>query len=1084
MSAPVRVNFHCHSSFSDGSLPPEKLAHALADAGVRCAALVDHHSTQGLPAFVHAAARRGVATVTGVEISIREQPTPIHLLAYGFDPENSALQALLRQRAAGNSQPGDAADAIGVVHRAGGTVFLAHPQDLGDELEACVDELKAAGLDGLEAIYAPYPLPVRHRLEQLAARHGLLVSAGTDFHGFDRPGLNRLGVDMPLAHWLTFGQALRLPEEPDPPASAAASGNGLLRRRALGPPALHWRRFAVRIILPTLLTLALFLSTVFAFILPTMRQSLLDRKREMIRELTNAAWSILADSEREARTGVVDLAEAQRRAIARIQSLHYGRERKDYFWLTDGSPRMLMHPYRTDLNGADLTNFTDVNGRRLFVEFARVAREKGEGYVRYYWQWNDNPDRLVPKQSFVKHFPAWDWVIGTGIYLDDVNEEIDSLTSSLTWFSVGISAIAMLLLALVTRESLSLERRRGEAEADLRASYEKYAAMVEAATEGTLMVLDGQCAYANKTLCDMLGYSEQELSHMGVRGILPLDDASAAPTLALLEALEEGRPAPPAFEAELRGKDGQPVSVVLTLTRVAFAGRTGFIIVARDLGRSARLGRSADRDTTLEELQTALLFLNEPLGASAQTLHSCPPDTSVQAAAAMMSEAHCTALAVTEPGQPRRVVGIVTDRDIRQRAVSAGVELTRPVREVMSTPVIALPASAPVYEALLAMQENAIHHLVVQGDDGAPISVVRNTDLIQFHQYSSAVITSQIRKADSVPRIVEVRQRFPRMVSALLECGALPRNITRITSRLTDAIVDRLLTLAAADLGPAPAAFCFVALGSEGRAEQTLVTDQDNALIYVDPEARPDHARDYFLALGRRACDMLAQAGYALCPGNIMAGNPHWCRPMSAWKKQAAQWITTANPQDLLEISTFFDLRPVVGEHALVTDLRRFIHETIAAHPSFLLHLAQTALSYRPPIGLFGQLVAGSSGPATNVLNLKEAALTLVHFARLYALQHRLDETNTLDRLHKLNELGVLKEPLYNETVDAYAFLVRLRLQRQNQAIADGRSPDNLLGLSALHQMDQTMLKQAFAVVSSVRRKISYDFLGMSSPIT
>ena len=173
--------------------------------------------------------------------------------------------------------------------------------------------------------------------------------------------------------------------------------------------------------------------------------------------------------------------------LFRSESLRYGKERKDYFWLTDMQPLMLMHPYRKDLNGTDLRGFVDVRGRKLFVEFAKVAQEKGEGYVEYYWQWKDNPDRVAPKQSFVKRFEPWGWVIGTGIYLDDVHDEIASFTSRLTWFSVGISAIVVLLLAFMTRESLSIERQRGRAEAELRESHEKYAALVEAATEGTLM---------------------------------------------------------------------------------------------------------------------------------------------------------------------------------------------------------------------------------------------------------------------------------------------------------------------------------------------------------------------------------------------------------------------------------------------------------------------------------------------------------------------------------------------------------------------------------------------------------------------
>ena len=1079
MGQSIRVNFHSHSTCSDGSMTPQRVAEAMADAGVQAAALTDHNTTEGLAPFAEALGRRGVAFITGAEITACDEPVLLHLLAYGFDPENPELQDLLRERRRPAAPPLEPAQIIGVIHRAGGTAFLAHPHTLGDQLDGRMAELRAAGLDGIEAIYEPYPEAMREKLIALARRHGLLVSAGSDFHGYDRAGLNRLCIDMPMEPWVAFREANRLPDLPAP-AEKHTSPVGMIRRRIIQHPVVQWRRFSLRIIFPTLLAVGLFVLALFAFILPAFERNLLDRKREMIRELTNSAWSILAESEAESRSGVIARDEAQKRAISRIESLRYGKERKDYFWLTDMQPLMLMHPYRKDLNGTDLRGFVDVRGRKLFVEFAKVAQEKGEGYVEYYWQWKDNPDRVAPKQSFVKRFEPWGWVIGTGIYLDDVHDEIASFTSRLTWFSVGISAIVVLLLAFMTRESLSIERQRGRAEAELRESHEKYAALVEAATEGTLMVLDGRCAYANKTLCDMLGYSEQELSRMGIRDLFDAG-GEGEPAVSMLEAMNEGRPAPASFEATMLGSGGRRIDVVLTPTRIAFAGKTGFIVAARDL--TTRHGRAdAERDTLLEELQTALLFLNEPLRNSARELASCDLQTPVRQAAELMTRRGRAALAVTS-GPDAQVVGILTDRDLRERIIGTGADSSSPVAQVMSAPVAALPGTAAVFEAILTMQERGIHHLAVRGEDGRIIGIVRNTDLVQFHQYSSAVITSQIQRAESVGQIIAARERFPRLVKTLLDCGARPRNIARITSRLTDAIVDRLLELAAKQLGPAPCRYCFVALGSEGRGEQTLVTDQDNAIIYEDLEGEAaTQAGAWFLKLGELVCAWLDQAGYALCTGKMMASNPRWCRPLSAWRQHFAAWISAANPNDLLEFSTFFDMRGVSGDRQLTADLRRFIHGAIADNPPFLLHFARNALLYKPPIGLFGQLV-GEAGEGSQMISLKEASLTMVHFARLYALRHRLDETNTLDRLQKLNVLGVLKKPFYDEVIDAYSYILQMRLNRQAQLLADNQPADNLIDPKALNHMEQTMLKQAFGVVSSLRKKISYDFFGMSSPI-
>lgn len=1126
-AAPVAVgpvvNLHCHSSCSDGSWPPARLAEALADAGVQYAALADHDTTAGLADFAQVLAARGVGFVTAVEVAVTDDPAPVHLLGYGFDPENPELQAFLerRRRAAAAGYSTNAAEVIGAIHRAGGTVFLAHPLILGEHLEGQVAALKAAGLDGLEAWYEPYSEAQRLELMALAERYGLLTSAGTDFHGVDRPGLNRLGVVMPRTAWATFRAAHRLadvapvaaaPVRVAPPKGAAgglavSEGAGLIRRRVLTPRRTHWRRFSLRIVLPTLLTLGLFLLTVFGFVLPAMRQSLLERKREMIRELTNSAWSILAESERAVRTGELSEPEAQQRALERIGALRYGQSQKDYFWVTDMQPRMLKHPYRPDLDNQDVSGFVDIRGRRLFVEFARVAQRDGEGYVEYYWQWNDNPDRITPKQSFVKRFQPWEWVIGTGIYLDDVQAEIAALTSRVTWYCTGISGVVVLLLTLVAWESLKLERRRNAAEAHLRESHEKYAALVAASTEGTLMVLDGRCAYANQTLCDLLGYSEAELSELGLRALIgPAQTPDPDGIAAVLDTLERGGAAPPAFEATLQGRDrGRQIPVVLHFTRIALAGKTGYIVVVRDLAPAVhgRLPASAENRlvtgdaacATPEDMQSMLLLMNEPLEsvlahAGARTgLVVCSVQTPIRQAARLLEEHRVSALAVTAGGNAgEAVIGIVTDRDMRSRVVAAdaeggpdAVDGSMPVARIMSAPVIAVPASASAHEALLTMQRHGIHHVAVRAEDGQVIAIVRDSDLLRLQQYSSSALIHQIQQADDVERLVELRGRFPALACALLDAGAPARHVTRLSSRLTDALAQRLVELAVAELGQPPARFCFFALGSEGRAEQTLCTDQDNALIYEDGGDRAG-AEAYFAALGERLCQWLAHAGYAPCRGGIMASNARWRKTQAQWQAQFASWITGANPQDLLEFSIFFDLRAVAGDAALVGGLRTFVQRAGAEHPPFLLHLAHNALTFRPPVTLFGQLRSGA-GAAPGTLSLKEAALPIVHVARLYALRHRLAETNTLDRLAKLHALGVLQKALHDDLADAYAFLLRLRLRRQCSLLAGGRVPDNLLEIEGLHHMEEATLKQACGVINDLRRKVSYDFLGVETPL-
>ena len=180
----------------------------------------------------------------------------------------------------------------------------------------------------------------------------------------------------------------------------------------------------MRIFLPTFTAIALLLAAFWGIILPSVERTLLERKREMIRELTNSAWSILASYHRDEQSGLLTREQAQAQAIAPIQALRYGPEGKDYFWIQDLQPRMIMHPYRTDLNGQDLSGITDPRGAPIFVEFAALVQRSGEGTIDYVWQWKDDPARLEPKESYVRGFAPWGWVIGTGMYTDDVNQEI------------------------------------------------------------------------------------------------------------------------------------------------------------------------------------------------------------------------------------------------------------------------------------------------------------------------------------------------------------------------------------------------------------------------------------------------------------------------------------------------------------------------------------------------------------------------------------------------------------------------------------------------------------------------------------
>ena len=235
--------------------------------------------------------------------------------------------------------------------------------------------------------------------------------------------------------------------------------------------AARWRLgTTLRLVLPSVLTIVLFTGALFVVILPALEAAFVERKREMIRELTQTAWDTLAYYHAQEQAGRLSRAQAQSQAIAQIRDMRYGEDHKDYFWINDLKPRIVMHPYRSDLEGRDVSDFRDPHGKRLFSEMVDVAKRSGQGYVDYMWQWKDDPEHIVPKVSFVKEFKPWGWVVGTGIYVEDVAQQMAMITDRLTWVGLGIILIVALLELFMVSQTLRTEQRRQEAQRQVEGS--------------------------------------------------------------------------------------------------------------------------------------------------------------------------------------------------------------------------------------------------------------------------------------------------------------------------------------------------------------------------------------------------------------------------------------------------------------------------------------------------------------------------------------------------------------------------------------------------------------------------------------
>jgi PAS domain S-box-containing protein/putative nucleotidyltransferase with HDIG domain len=274
-----------------------------------------------------------------------------------------------------------------------------------------------------------------------------------------------------------------------------------------------------RIVLPALLTILLFVIAIFFILLPQLEESFLARKKEMIKELTETTWSLLSTYRERELNGELTRAEAQKRAILRIHNLRYGPEKKDYFWINDMVPRMVMHPYRADLDGKNVSHFQDENGKYLFVEFVKMVQKQGAGYVDYLWQWKDDASKISPKMSYIKGFEPWGWIIGTGIYIDDVHAEISAIRIKLTAISVTILLIVSLLslysirqTMLADRERLGIFKEREALMKSLEESKERYRNLIETTSDWIWEAdCDGKYTYSSPRVTDLLGYLPGEI---------------------------------------------------------------------------------------------------------------------------------------------------------------------------------------------------------------------------------------------------------------------------------------------------------------------------------------------------------------------------------------------------------------------------------------------------------------------------------------------------------------------------------------------------------------------------------------------
>lgn len=444
-------------------------------------------------------------------------------------------------------------------------------------------------------------------------------------------------------------------------------------------------------------------------------------------------------------------------------------------------------------------------------------------------------------------------------------------------------------------------------------------------------------------------------------------------------------------------------------------------------------------------------------------------ESTIQQAAQKMSKEGVSCLLVTKDDA---IVGIATDKDLRNRVVAKGYDITKPLSDIMTENPICIDAEDYLFDAMLLMSQKNIRHLPVM-DGGRAAGVITNTNIVQKQSTSMVYLVGDIYKRQTIEGLQEVVKQVPTMVMNLVNGGASAHNVGHVVSTVTDAIAKRLLQMAEDKLGAAPIPYAWIIMGSEARYEQTALSDQDNGIILDDSYDEAQHG-EYFRALAKFVCDGLNACGYIYCPGDVMATNDKWRQPLSVWKRYFAKWIDAPEPEALMLSSIFFDMRALHGADNLYADLRKFVIDKSTGNRIFLSFMAGNALSHQPPLGFFKNFVLIRGGEHDHTFDLKHnGVVPIIDLARTYALDVGLTEINTEDRLKAAVERKVISQAGANDLLDALEFISITRLRHQAKQIQNGEKADNFMAPDDMSHFERNHLKDAFNVVKTMQSALA-----------
>lgn len=468
--------------------------------------------------------------------------------------------------------------------------------------------------------------------------------------------------------------------------------------------------------------------------------------------------------------------------------------------------------------------------------------------------------------------------------------------------------------------------------------------------------------------------------------------------------------------------------------------------------------------------------MHSPLSAVLRrTPVTCPPQTKIRSALETMYRLRIGSMVITGEGQTP--LGIFTLHDLLNRVALPALDMEQPIERVMSANLITLPPQAPAYQAALAMARHGVRHVLLV-EHTRLVGVVSENDLFSLQRIGFREISASIQAASDREGLCQLSRDIQQLAQNMLTQGVAIAQLTQFVSMLNELLTQRIIELEFAGVDPDGIRFCWIALGSEGRFEQTLSSDQDNGIIFNHPSSiKTEEARQMLLAKAQRINQALDGCGFPLCKGNIMAGNPMWCLSLPEWKGVFSKWIDHGDPEALLNASIFFDFRPVYGEASLAGELREWLTAHASKNPRFLHQMAANALRNRPPLGLIRDFQVEHQGDHPDTIDLKLRGTHLfVDAARIFSLATQVQHTNTQQRLRAAAGTMRVPQPEVEAWIEAFDFVLLLRLRNQVVKRGAGKTMDNYLNPRELNELERHFLKQSLRQAQKIQSRLALDY--------